>query len=117
MAGKNAEYDQELEDMIIRIVEKFREKRSRPCYQNIFSQLNKEGRIIGMEDLQVFINNMIHTGLLIKKGADGKESFYLNHEENIKITCEPAELSEENIEPLPSLEKYINSFMQLLLTE
>ena len=77
----------------MKIISKIREKGCRSCFQNIHTKLNQGGKEINMEDLKVFMGNMIDTGLLIDKGRTEKESFYLNNAEkkimnksNLKMT-------------------------------
>lgn len=82
MASEAGGYDQDLEDRIVKIIGKIREKRCRPCYQNIYTKLIQGGKEINMDDLKVFIGNMIQSGLLIDKGGTDKESFYLNNGES-----------------------------------
>ena len=82
MASEAGGYDQDLEDRIVKIIGKIREKRCRPCFQNIYTKLIQGGKEINMDDLKVFIGNMIQSGLLIDKGGTDKESFYLNNGES-----------------------------------
>ena len=81
MANETGDYDQELEDRILRIVYKITEKRSRPCFQSIHTKLNQGGKEIAMDDLKVFIGNLETTGLVINKSTCEKESFYLANDE------------------------------------
>lgn len=81
MANESGSYDQDLEDRIRKIVNKTREKRCRPCFQSIHTKLNQGGKEITMDDLKVFIEQLIKSGLLINKGSADKESFYLSNDE------------------------------------
>ena len=60
-------YDQDLEDRITRIVSKIKKARNRPCYQNILTKLKTGGKAVEMNDLKVFIDNMVKNGLLEQK--------------------------------------------------
>ena len=111
MAERNGEYDQDLEDPILKIVGKLRSKSVRPCYQNIHCKLNQGGREISMDDTKVFINNLVEAGLLLNKPRKEKESFYLNNGgENTSVLDESfvnsdIDISNQNIN---SLENFIN---------
>ena len=110
MANESGSYDQDLEDRIVKIIAKIREKRCRPCYQNIYTQLNQGGKEININDLKVFIGNMVENGLLINRGCLEKESFYLNNGERNNVQDESeAESEVQNNINSPPIENYINS--------
>lgn len=111
MAERNGEYDQDLEDRILKIVTKLRSKSVRPCYQNIHCKLNQGGREISMDDTKVFIDNLVEAGLLLNKPRKDKESFYLNNGgENNSVFDESVINSDINIsnQSINSLENFIN---------
>ena len=113
MANESGDYDQELEDRIIKIVKKTREKRCRPCFQSIHTKLNQGGKEINMDDLKVFIEDLVKTGLLINKGIIGKESYYLANVEQSEI--ENGDLYHDN--NISSVEKFVinETFYQTLI--
>ena len=113
MAETNGEYDQDLEDRILKIVGKLRGKSVRPCYQNIHCKLNQGGRNLSMDDAKVFINNLVEAGLLLNKPRKDKESFYLNSggENNLCNRDESFTNSEMDIsqnQDIASLESFVN---------
>ena len=75
--ASNNTYDQDLEDRIIKIVEKIKKNRNRPCYQSIMSMLEKGGKSISMDDLENFIKSLVESKLLRNIGSVDKESFCL----------------------------------------
>ena len=60
-------YDQDLEDIIVRIITKFK---NRPCYQNLFIMLVRGGEAIEMDELKEFINKLVDRSILLIKGND-----------------------------------------------
>ena len=82
MANESGDYDQDLENRILKIIYKIREKRNRPCFQSIHAKLTQGGKDINIDDLKVFVENLVNTGLLINKGSAGKETFYVANEEH-----------------------------------
>ena len=71
-------YDQDLENRIVRIVSKIKKNRNRPCYQNIFTMLDRGGKAIEMDELKECINNLVERSILLNKGNDERgESFCL----------------------------------------
>ena len=72
-------YNQDLENRILKIVEKILKQRNRPCFQNIHSFLTRGGVKIQKSELKVFINSLVMKGVLINKGNDEKESFRLGN--------------------------------------
>ena len=60
MANESGDYDQDLEDRILKIVYKTRrEKRSRPSFQSIHTKLNQGGKAVNIDDLKVFIAHLV----------------------------------------------------------
>ena len=102
-----------LEERIKRIIIKIKEKRSRPCYQNILTFINRGSseEILEMEELIVILNSMLEKKVIFNMGKEGKESFNVSTELNNE--------SEENLDLLDvsteSLEKYINEEFYLTL--
>ena len=68
-------YDQDLEDRILRIVEKIRQQRNRPCIDNITTCLNRGGRSMEKGQVSVFIKHLIDSKILINTGNADKESY------------------------------------------
>ena len=110
MASESGSFYQDLEDRILKIIAKIRGKRCRHWYQNIHTKVNHGRKDVNLDDLKVFIGNMVETGLLVDKGVIEKESFYLNNggrnngQEELAIE---EEVQNYNIN-IPSIEKYIN---------
>ena len=102
-----------LEERIKRIIIKIKEKRSRPCYQNILTFINRGSseEILEMEELIVILNSMLEKKVIFNMGKKGKESF--------NVSTELTNESEENLDLLDvsteSLEKYINEEFYLTL--
>lgn len=67
MASKNDTYDQELENEIVDAVKRIKINRNRPCYDSIHAKLTKAGRVIQIEDVKVFIENLVKNGVFEKK--------------------------------------------------
>ena len=112
MANESGDYDQDLEDGILKIVYKTREKRSRPSFQSIHTKLNQGGKAVNMDDLKVFIAHLVASGLLENKGSADKESFYVTNDET---TVENSNLHDDN--NISSVESFIDEkFYQTLTT-
>ena len=85
-----------LEISIIKIITKIISSRSRPCYQNILTHLNKgEYKDLQMDDLKSVLEGMI------EKNGEQNESFYVIEETNVLE-------HDENIASTKSLESFIN---------
>ena len=114
-------YDQDLEDRVIRIVAKIKKARNRPCYQNILTKLKTGGRPIEMDDLKVFINNMVANGLLTQKfivrDEQELESFSLvDDEKSFLDDGEYDTLLKEGEESFVTSDAYINNMMCELIS-
>ena len=74
----------QLEDKIVRVITKIRESRSRPCFQNILTFVNRGGEFnIDMDNLKDVANIMIDKKIIYVRGNEGKESFYIMSDDDI----------------------------------
>ena len=76
---KDAEYNQDLENRILKIVEKIVKQRNRPCLQNINTFLIRGGVEINSSDLKEFIDVLVMRDILINIGDNETESFRLGN--------------------------------------
>lgn len=67
--------DTDLENRILKIVEKITKNRHRPCYQNINTFLIRGNSIIDENELIKCIDNLVERGVLNNIGTADKESF------------------------------------------
>ena len=68
-----------LEGRIVKVIERIRKSRSRPCFQNILGFLNRGSTdIVEMNELKQICNEMIQRNIIHKKSRKGKESFYVS---------------------------------------
>ena len=77
--------DRRLEEIIIRIILKIKKSRSRPCYQNILTLVNRGGNTLSLENVKELLNNIVETNLICDKGKEGSESFYVLEGGNIYL--------------------------------
>ena len=86
---------------IMKIITKMRTSRSRPCYQNILTHLNRgEYKDLQMDDLKSVLEGMIEK-YTIQKNGEQNESFYVIEETNVLE-------HDENNESTKSLESFVN---------
>ena len=72
------EVDQhKLEESIIAIIAKIKKDRNRACIQNIHTFINRRGIDIEMDEVKKVIDNLILRNIVIDKGKEGKESFFI----------------------------------------
>ena len=69
--------DQQLENIILRIIVKIKKNRNRACYANVHNFLNRGGRSIEKKEVMDFMRILVEKGVLHNMGGDevGKESF------------------------------------------
>ena len=97
----NVDAQKNLEKTIIKVITKIRKGRSRPCYQNIQTHLNRgEYKELQMEDLKSVLNGMLEKNILQKIGEQN-ESFYVTDETDYHKNVEINESTE-------SLESFVN---------
>ena len=73
--------NQQLEERVIKVISRIRKNRSRPCFQNILSFMNREGTDLTMDDLKIVLNNLISRDAVVNKGTDDHDSFYVLEKE------------------------------------
>ena len=97
----NLDTHKNLEKAIIKVITNIRIGRSRPCYQNIQTHLNRgEYKDLQMDDLKSVLDVMLEKNIPRKIGEQN-ESFYVTEEtENLK--------NDETNESTKSLESFIN---------
>ena len=90
---------QVLERRIVRIIEKIRDSRSRPCSQNILEFLNRGGEFtLDMETLRITFDGLMERSIIYNGGKGELESLYItkevidsssvsNTEENLGVTA------------------------------
>ena len=72
--------DMQLEEKIKQVIVKIKEKRSRPCYQNILTFINRDTRgnkKVELDYLVDVLKGMIDKNIIVNMGKEGKESFNL----------------------------------------
>ena len=65
-----------LEHEIILAMAHIKKSRSRPCYKNILSSLEREGKELTIEDLKVLIGNMLRKNLIANIGKKMPSRLY-----------------------------------------
>ena len=112
------EYDtEELERCIIKIIEKIKNNRNRPCFQNILTLINRGGINLDMENLENILNVLIEKKIICDKGKEGHESFCLLDNENESIILEDEVCNENTMINYP-VEEYINiKFYEILINK
>ena len=66
-----------LEKHIIKLILHIKRIRSRPCYQNLLSFLNREGKGLSIEELKIVTENILMKNLIKNTGEGDNESFAL----------------------------------------
>ena len=100
------EAQKKLEISIIKIITKIRSSRSRPCYQNILTHLNRgEYKDLQMDDLKSVLEGMNEKNT-IKKNGEQNESFFVIEETDV------LEHNENN----ESLESFVNDEFYSVIT-
>ena len=74
-SSRSGVYDKDLENRILKIILKIKKNRNRPCFQNIHSMLERGGRNITMEDLELFIEKLIEKKYIGKQRDFGKRVY------------------------------------------
>ena len=54
--------------------------RNWPCYQNSHAKLSRGGKEISVDDLMVYVNNLLDNGLFENKGDNDPEPFCMANE-------------------------------------
>ena len=79
MAFQSGDYDMELENNILEVVDKIKGRRSRASIQSIHAMLEKAGISLSQDDLRVFVKDLVKQGTLTNLAKDiddpNKESF------------------------------------------
>ena len=120
MGDENGLYNQELEDRIVRIVNKIKKNRNRACLQNIQTMLERGGYKIALDYLKDFIQGLVDTDVLKNSGTPERISLSVvelaeegNNVDNVETD------SDDNIDKFLStkeLEDFVdNSFYETLL--
>ena len=108
----------QLEDKVVRVITKIRESRSRPCFQNILTFVNRGGEFnIDMDKLKDVANIMIDKKIIYVRGNEGKESFYIMSDDDISDDDIDETINDkEALETEGEMEQYINdTFHKTLL--
>ena len=102
----------EIEKRINRIIENIRNNRNRACYQNLQTYLNRNEPKVEMDDLKNIIADMERRNVIVNKGKDDKESFYVC-ENNDDIYVRDEKQKQNGDEDLEYSKSYIdNDFYQ-----
>ena len=74
-----------LEKLVVNIIQKIRNERNRACYQNIFTFINRGGHKVEIDALKELLGDMVEKQIIVNKGKNDKESFYVNDNHSIDI--------------------------------
>ena len=66
-----------IEENILSIIAKIKKDRNRACFQNIHDFINRRGISATMEDIKRVLDKLVHGNVIVNKGKDGKESFFV----------------------------------------
>ena len=107
----------QIEERIKPVIWKIKASRSRLCYQNILTSVNRGGCEMDMDELKEILNAMIDSKMICNIGKEGNESFKIYEEENFQSMDEVFSQTSEIPEPTNNLEHYINTqFYETLIT-
>ena len=67
----------QIEENLLSIIKKIKKDTNRAGVQNIHTFINRRGINIGQEDVRKVIENLISRYVIIDKGKQGKESFFV----------------------------------------
>ena len=110
--------DRRLEEIIIRIILKIKKSRSRPCYQNILTLVNRGGNTLSLENVKELLNNMVEKNLICDKGKEGSKSFFVLEGETYTSDDENAEtMDSENPITTYINEKFYDTIMNKIKVE
>ena len=86
---ENDAYDEndakQLEECVKKVIIKIKANRNRACFQNIQNFVNRRGRNVEMEKIKEIIEDLTEKNMIVDKGKEGKESFYLIQEGNMEV--------------------------------
>ena len=74
--------DNHLEECVKKVITKIRANRNRACLQNVHNFVNRRGVDVDMPKLTETIDNLCERNIIINKGKEGTESYYLIQDEN-----------------------------------
>ena len=66
-----------IEKRVMGAIRKMKKSRSRPCFQNVHTLVNRGGNDISMEQLKDVIKLLLEKKLICDKGKEGSESFFI----------------------------------------
>ena len=75
--GNDEQQELQIEANILSIINKIKKDRNRACVQNIHTFINRRGVNIEVEEMRKIINDLILRDVIIDKGKQGKESFFV----------------------------------------
>ena len=75
--GNDKQQELQIEDNILSIINKIKKDRNRAYVQNIHTFINRRGVNIEVEEVRKIINDLILRNVIIGKGKQGKESFFV----------------------------------------
>ena len=87
--------ERQIEEEIMKIIEKIKKDRNRASYQNIHNFLNRRGIKMEMENVKKALSNLTERNVLINKGKESKESFWITNETFISESRDKNELEAE----------------------
>ena len=74
--------DNHLEECVKKVITKIRANQNRACLQNVHNFVNRRGVDVDMPKLTETIDNLCERNIIINKGKEGTESYYLIQDEN-----------------------------------
>ena len=102
MASKDGDYDIDLENRVLKIINKIKKDRNRACLQGIHARLERGGRVIEKSNLRVFLDNLIKKELVVNIAKDkedcDKESFIVAGELSDDIYKDSGDCSNISVE-------------------
>lgn len=103
----------EIEKRINQVIENIRNNRNRVCYQNLQTYLNRNEPKVEMEDLKNIIADMERRNVIVNKGKDDKESFYVCENGDDVMYVRDEKQKQNGYEDLEYFKSYIdNDFYQ-----
>ena len=69
--------DAKIEKCVMAVIRKIKNSRSRPCFQNILTLVNRGGKNLAIEHLKEIIKSMINKNMISDIGKEGCESFFI----------------------------------------
>ena len=115
MENTQENYTEDIERRVIKIIEKIKNNRNRPCFQNILTLLNRGGINLEMDNLKDIINILIEKKAIYDKGKEGNESFCLLDNGMYILNGDECDDEPNNIDPV---EEYINEkFYEVIINK